>query len=717
MRDFRKLGGKRKYLLIVFILALLYGFSLIYANTRLTYLEYTTVNEKNDTYIALNANGNELKQEFVMPYDIFDSISVQIGTFARDNNSFWTFSLSDASGKVLYEDSFHASRIEDNTYYRHKIDKKLSVTRGEFYSFSIKAKDVSDLSGLAFYVSAGKNSGETALIHNGKAVDNTLCFKVFGGNRDYWQHGLMTLLFLYVMVIVWRFYIDEEKQKSIKDDAVLQGLILGAAVFLLLCSFAVSGSFTDENDNMRGGMVIADGGVLYKDYVAQHTPVVYYLCSIFAALGAGSVEQFRISYYMMESVIWMFLYIRHKDFFGEKKMAALPLLEAVCISSVVSPQGYQILSDGFQGLMFTALMLEFLHYYKERHLKWDRSILVSICIWGSFGAAFVSAYALIFLALIFIVLEASCLIKSKISLKGAAGRYYRLLIAIMIPLISAVIYFKANHALRLAFDQFYTFNREVYPKYTSGLGERIIQPFVNGIQNFFGIIADNFNAIVTASATNVTILQLSLMGMAVGIVIKLFEKKQFAAGLSLGLMMIFSATRGYGFHGLAAWYIAILIIVLYIDFLAEKSKKLGKPLLGIFAVILASTYFVAAGNNILYEQPGISELESRVIDLTEQDEDKDIFLDAYCCDSLYLFYKDRKPVNPAVYMLPWYMDWYEKSDVDALLERMPHVVVYNEDRETWGITHYTYIFDNALKTHYTRLGDEGWKYSVWIRNE
>ena len=706
---------KCKYFYIVLAVLVLYVTGLIRSNTRLTYLEYTTVNDKNDMIIILNESGHELKQEFIMPYDIFDSISVQIGTFQRDNNSVWSFSLQDSSGKVLYEDTFNASRIVDNAYYRHKIDKKLSVTRGEKYYFSITAKKVSDISSLAYYVSAENNAGEATLKYNGDIIDNTLCFKVYGGNRDYWWHGLTTFIFLYLIVIVWRFYIAEKKGNRIREEKVLQGMILGAVVFLLIFSFAINGSFTDENDNIRGGMVIANGGVLYKDYVVQHTPVMYYLCAIFAALGAGSIEQFRLSYYVFVSIIWMILYIRHKNFWGAQKMAVLPILETVCILSII-PMGHQILSDGFQGMMFTALMLEFLRYSKDCHLNWDRSIIISICIWGSFGAAFVSAFALVFLTLIFIGLEIAYWAENKCGIRDIIARYYKLFIAMIVPFISAVIYFKANNALRIAFDQFYTFNREVYPQYAK-MGDKIIQPFINGMQNFFDIIASNFNAIIVGTATNEIILQLVLMVLAVVIVVRLLEKRQFAIGLSLGLMTVFSATRGYGFHGLAAWYLVILIIVLHTDLLEVVTKKIGKPVLCVFAIILASPYFIALGNNLLYEQPSVSEIESRVVDMTEQDECKDIFIDAYSCDSIYLFYKDRKPVNTAVYMLPWYMDWYEMDNVSTLVDLRPRVVVYNEDRQTWGIGHYTQVFDNELMMYYTRLSDHGWGYNVWIRIE
>ena len=709
--------GKLKYIIAIAIIVMLYIAALFYSNTRLTYLEYTTVNDKRDTIIALDTNEDELRQAFIMPYDIFDSVSIQIGTYARDNNSTWEFTLTDKAGKVLYTDTFIPNNVVDNAFHRHKIDKRIDVTKGDLYYFSVKAKEVSGLSKLAFYVSEENNSGGLELTHNGEPIDNTLCFKVYGGDKSLFWYGFFTFIFIYILVIVLRFYFDEKNNKCYKDDKLLLGMIVGAITFAVLCTFAVGVSFTDEYDNMRGGMVIANGGVLYRDYITQHTPVVYHLCSVFVLFGAGSVEQIRLLYFIFECIIWGFIYYRHSEFFGKKKMVLLPILESICIVSLISPQGYQVLSDGFEGLMFTILLLEFLRYLKDHELGWDRSIIVSICIWGSVGAAFVSAYALIFLVLIFIVLEAAYLSKNKVPVKKIIIRYCKLIIALAIPPIAAVIYFKANHALGAAFDQFYTFNREIYPQYQYGLGGNIIQPFVNAVQNFFEIIANNFNSIVAATATNVTILQLVIVGLAVGIIIKLLEKKQYIVGLSLGLMMVFSATRGYGFHGLAAWYIAILIIVLYIDLFADMAKKIGRPLLVIFALILASTFFIAVGNNILQEMPSITDTESGVIDITEKDENKDIFLDAFCCDSLYLFYKNRKPVNPAVYMLPWYMDKYEKLDVNALLEKQPRVVVYNEDRDTWGMTHYTVIFDNVLKQYYTRLGDEGWEYKVWIRNE
>lgn len=710
---------KKIHILPLILIVVFIVLGVLWASKKLTYLEYTTENAQSDIWIELNANGDSFAQDFISPYEMLEGISVQIGTFARDNNSMWDFKLVESnSNKILYNDDFNASQIQDNGYYKIEFKHALRVNKGKKYSFVITAKDVSEISSLAFYASNESIIPEV-LRQNGSEIDADLCFRIYGGDSDYWWFGLIGLLAVYLILIYLRAMSLIRNNKKISDDLLFQAMLIGGVVFVLRCSFAVGGGFTDEYDNMRGGMVIANGGILYKDYVTQHTPVAYYLCGIFALLGAGSVEQFRLSYYLVEGLVWALIYIRNADAFGRKKVMMLPVLEAITISTIISPQGYQILSDGIQGIAFVALLLEFLNYIKNQKLDWKRSIILSLCIWASFGSAFVSVYSLAAIFVIVCIFEVFYWQKEKIALKTVRSRYSPIMISVFVPFVAAAIYFKINHSLKRAFDQFYSFNVEVYPKYTGGFGTKVSQPFVNGVQNFFNIVANNFHSIISSEATNVAILQLFIVVAAIVILIKLLENKKYFECAGLFFVMIFAATRGYGFHGLAAWYVAIMIIALNTDMFSNMLPKTGKPVLVISSIILFSTYVGAVGNNMLYTQLSVSELESQVIALTDKDENKDIFLDAYCCDSLYFFYKDRKPVNAAVYMLPWYMDWYEKDDIYALADKNPKVVVYNEDRTCWDIGHYTVAFEKELKNYYTNLGDadSGWKHSVWIRNE
>lgn len=711
---------KSKAIIFAIITLVFLTIGIIWSKQRLTYIECKTFNSPNDTYITLQHDNEALVQEFIMPYELLHDISIKIGTFCKDNNSTWSFFIKEKNtGKIIFEKEFNASLIEDNSYFSIKINKNVHVDKGEKYQFGIVANDVDENSCLAFFTSEVSNADDAELLHNGNGANANLCFKVYGGDKDNWWTGFVIIIFLYVLIVGIRGCVVWCKKGNLFNDVYIQGLLISGVTFLLLASFAVAYGFCDESDNMYGGMVIANGGVLYRDYVTQHTPVTYYLCALFALLGAGSVEQFRLSYYLLEALIWGIVYIRHVNNFGWKKMLSLPILEVICISSVICLEGTQVLSDGIQGILFVILLLEYLVYLKDKKLDWPRCCIISICFWGSFGAAFVSAYALVWVVLVVIIIEIVDWSKREVSFKGIVQRYYKLLIAIVVPFLAAVIYFKANHSLRRAFEQFYSFNREVYPKYAGGLGDNIAQPFINGVQNFFIIISDNFNSIINAEATNVIIIQLLILVLAVGFLIIMYEKKKFWEASVFFLVMIFSATRGYGFHGLASWYVAIMIIALNIEMIYEKLPKFAKPLLGLLSVVLLSTYVIAVGNNLLYQQTSVSEMESTIIDLTEDDDNKDIYLDVWTSGSLYYFYKERYPVNCAVFMLPWYMDWYEQDNIDALIEKEPKVVVYNEDEVTWGHQYYTVAFATQLKKNYTRLGNNpsDWEYSVWVRND
>lgn len=706
-------------ILLITIAALFVGYQ--QAARKITYKEYKNLGnlEGELTGIAIQSNNDELRQTFDMPYDIVTSIAIQIGTFARDNNSEWNVYLYETgTEKSVYTDHFNASLITDNDYYEIKLKRNVRVNINQKYTVVIQAQNVDEDSALAFYIDTKAGTEGNDLYHAGEKISGQLVARIYGGEIDYWWLGMYWLIILVLFLAVIRGWYLFSKNKDVLHDGIIRILLVGIAFFLLRCSFSVGETFSDETDNLYGGLIIANGRILYRDYVTQHTPVVYYLCSIFALLGANSTAQFRLSYYFVEAVIWAAAYKRYLSL-GSRKIALIPILEAICISTIVGSAGFQILSDGWQGMMFVILLLEFLKYSKERTLDWSRCIIISACSWGSFGAAFLSAYSLAFLVVTFLVLEIKDWRNKKCSWNLLVQRYYKLVVSIVVPVLAAVIYFKKNSALRRAYDQCYAFNREVYPKYNSGLGEKFIQPFINGIQNFFGIIYDNFKSIVNAEATNGIILQLVIMVTAVAILIKLFNKGKRAESLAVLLMMIFAATRGYGFHGLAAWYIAVMTVAMNTDIIKELFPRVGMAAAGLIGIVLFSTYVGQVGSNLLYEPSSVSELEENVVELTEEEQDKNIYLDAYSCNPLYLYYKGRKPVNSAVYMLPWYMDWYEHDDISALEDYQPRVAVYNEDRNCWDYTHYNNKFDSTIKEKYTRLGDADseWKYSVWIRNE
>ena len=62
-------------------------------------------------------------------------------------------------------------------------------------------------------------------------------------------------------------------------------------LIMLLGVLNRSPGFTDESDNFIGGMVVASGGRMYRDFVSQHMPVMYYICAVLKMLGADRYDK------------------------------------------------------------------------------------------------------------------------------------------------------------------------------------------------------------------------------------------------------------------------------------------------------------------------------------------------------------------------------------------------------------------------------------------
>ena len=88
-------------------------------------------------------------------------------------------------------------------------------------------------------------------------------------------------------------------------------------LIMLLGVLNRSPGFTDESDNFIGGMVVASGGRMYRDFVSQHMPVMYYICAVLKMLGADSVYEFRLYFYVILAVMWSFAAMHYKKQFGQ----------------------------------------------------------------------------------------------------------------------------------------------------------------------------------------------------------------------------------------------------------------------------------------------------------------------------------------------------------------------------------------------------------------
>ena len=716
--------SKKQLVLSLIILLCIAVAAVLAVRNKLTYLEYSDINPETGprSTITVRDSNDVLLQDFVMPYDIVHGLSVQIGTFRRDNNSEWDVAIIDPETKEVYcSKHFNGSLAVDNKYLYLEFGRNIRLVKNERYQIRISAGRVNADTSLAYYVSKGAKDN-LSLTVGGKNYDGTLCIKVYGGDADPWWCGLVILLSIILFQLIVRiFYVSGMEKGRWLQDTVVQAYFVGIACFLLLFTFCNSRLFMDETDNILGGLLIARGGVLYRDYVAQHPPFAYYLCGVFALVGAKSVVQFRLCYYLVVSVIWGLLYQRHKSQFG-MKMLFLPAFEIIIINSMLFDfpyTGCMVLSDCVQGICFVALLLEFFKFCREQTLNWGRAVIVSACVWASMGSAFLSAYVLVWIVIAFMAVEFRKWNAEGISLPGFINRYWKLLTALAIPFVLGVAYFALNNSLGRAFDQIYLFNREVYATYI-GIGNNVFEAFIFSFRNFFDTIVNNFNDLMNAKATPTKVLHLFILISAASVLVCMLRKKLYLKSFILFAILCCAAVRRYdSFHSIGAWHVAVMIIVLFYDELLSSVRKIAVPVSVVICVYSLAIFVHTVGDNLLAGQKSVSEFDLHVISLTNDGEE--LFIDSATFDSMYYLYKNRSIVNRAQYILPWYMDWYEQDTVDDLLKRRPRYVIYNQDRKVWR-GKYKYFANVLLKTlrqNYTQLADKpagGWKYSVWKRN-
>lgn len=712
----------KKHQLIIFSAAfiILLTVGLIHFRSKITYLERTNFNTSSDTAYRINSAGTVLRQKFSAPYDMISRVSIRIDTGSHINNSQWIISIVDPSDEsTVCSKTVNASRIEDDQYYDVKFDNRnYRVRKGDTYELHIRSLNATEDTGLTFYMSDKLVTGKE--LYSGNILQSgSLCLKLYGGDTDYWWTGFFILIMAWAAFIAFLYFKNgADGIRTVKKNLLLQSMLTAFVSFLLWMTFSVNNTFTDENDNIRAGLEISRGAVLYRDYVTQHTPVASYLCGIFALLGAKSVAQMRLYFYLTGSFIWAFLYHRHAGFFSCRKLVLLPVLEAILIISILQPYGWMILSDGIQGICMVMLALEFIRYLNDGKLTLGRCIVISVSVWGSFGSAFVSAYALALVFILFVIREIRLSAGRKMTFPAFVQRYYRLVLSIVLPFMAAVIYFHANHALRTAFNLTYKFNTDVYSMYEDGFGTKPVQPLINAFQNFFGLIADNVSVVIQASATNTQVIQLILSFAAVAIIVKLFLQRKYYEALLFLFLMCGNATRGYDFHGLAAWYIIIAAAAVHCEILTSFFKKISLPVSGCLAVFMLSIYIGTAGDNLLTDMDPVSEIETAAVEKTESG-DK-ILIDTYTCDSIYLLFKNRYPANRCTYFLPWYMDWYEQQTIEDLEYYKPAVVIYNPDKTVWtDYVGFTPAFLKKVQENYTNGSDnaDDWKHSFWVRND
>ncbi len=683
---------------LALILVVAIALGLRWSKTAITFLEHTSSSESFSAQSFRVLSGNEqISQEINMPYNIFHSISLAINDFGRTNNSTYNLQIRDHKNNVVMEKDFSPSQLPENGLLEIGA-KNVSVDTEEKYRLVITPKDVSSGTEVGFFYDS--NSGE-------------LFYDIYGGEYRFWWTGFVIFCAVVLILTFARAFTLIRKGLPLLGDRLFKSMLVFLAAFALASVYSVGGYFTDEYDNMQGGMVIAQGGVLYKDYVTQHTPFTYYLCAFFNSLGAESITQFRLMFYALYSLVWAFVYFRYSKGTRSSRILILGGL-ITCALPCIFSSNLQLLYDNIQMLCFIVLMFEFLRYYKEEKpsLGWARSIIISSGIYLSIGSAFNSVYTLTAFGIGFLFLEVKYWIKARIfSFSQFVKRYNRLMVALLIPLIVILGYFLANSALNDAVEQAYLFNTKVYSDYyKDGYGTNLVAPFLIGIGNYLAVIGSAVQNIIKTRADFNTLFMVGTFIISAYAIFKQFRDKKYILGAVTLMVICFSFSRE-SFHTISAWAIMLFASVILFPTIQKKVAEWKWLIISPCILFLIVPYYNGYMKPfLLYKQPPVSEFEKYIIDHTEVGDY--IGVDSYIHDSLYFQYKGRKIANKNAYILPWYLVWYEDSVIDDYKNNQPSAVVFNPATKVWGLTDFSPKLSDYVYQNYNVSSEQPY---IWLK--
>lgn len=672
--------------------------------------------------------GKRIEQPFLSPFELVKEIYIKIdGQYYRGGDEIEVM-LLDKESKNIAKVNVGIGKIANDGWLCVPF-KKLKIEKNKEYSLILSLLSNDSGGGIRLYGTKQNTSFEGYVKIDGKVTKEHLVFKIRGGDISKWW-GKATVLFcliLFFTIIKFKKFLDRKQDEYVDIKLCLMSLFLIYVV--LMANYAGSGIFTDEFDNIRGGFVIANGGVLYRDYVVQHTPLMYYLCGLFAWVGAGNLQEFRLSYYAFEGAIWLAVFARYYKIFSKKKMFLLCISMALLLPVLVKHVGHMILSDRLQGLMLVVLSLEWLRLQYNKVIDWGSACVIAVCFSVSIGVAFVSVYSLIWFVLAVVIFQLWMIASRRLTFVLAFCGAIKIFIVLFVILLLAGGYFYFNNAIFDFWNQSYIFNREVYSKYLGGFGTNVWTPFITG---FLNIESAFVNCFIKGKVLDDEVGRLSvLLVPCVLFLLYMIAKKRIEYLLFL-CFIAGGATRGLGFHGMAAWSVVVLVIVLLTDQICCRNKTIGsfcvkigsfslsrkitdKNVVGcalILILVSACSRAIDHSQMKIFEKTmDVSSWEAYVA--SEVKPGKSIGYDCFPMESLYLHYKKIFPVNIGVYMLPWYMEWFESDNLNAVKKELPKIVVFDENVSVWGYSHFMGEFPEFLNNNYKKIGNSGWMSCVW----
>ena len=713
------------FLLAGLLLCALSTFCLLFSSRKLTYLEYTAGENPHTVTVAQSGRTVEAisfaDEDGRACYEIPESLTLEVvpGSPIPDKALF-----CDNTGLIICEID---AVTPEGTFH----------TEAHGAENSAESTDTAAAPKVNFHIPFLKrpahpeNCSLIIMSTDGKVIDyaDITSHIWFGGSRDLFWTGICIFGIAFSLVYLFRVLYLMIRKRDIYGDTWVSSMVLMAVTFAVMCVLASEHIPTvmDENDNIIGGMLqTGNSAVLYRDYVTQHMPAVYWLCALYSMLGAKSVGEFRLLFILTICIVMGFLYIR----FHKTRFARAIVVFSVCLGPLayllIGINGGQILSDNVQAMAMTVLLLEMMDYYENHRLGIGRSLIVGICVFAAVGSAFMSVYSVFACMAAVIAEEILYHLKNPKKASYFIRRYALLLVCAALPWAIAIAYLAANGALKDAFEMAFRFNVEVYSKYGMP-GSNPIAPFYSGVINITKLLLDTWRHVAAGQIVLPRVVECCMILMACALLIAAVFRRGLVPALGFIFFIENQATRqAIQFHSIMLWYVIFMFILAELPGMGPQhtgaqDRETGntvripvKPqgIRGIIMPVLYAIVFIAVtgpayvqlSRDVLqYHIKPVPLIEMQAVDDTEEGEK--IFVECGMLKTDYILYKKRYPVSRLCWTLPWYYEWYGEETVQAVRDNQTKVVIYKLNPNVWNIQDFAGEMDALILTDYKRIGD------------
>lgn len=179
--------------LVMAVYLALAGFFFLIAREQLYYRDFHTEMLSTATTVGEVISGQVIRQRFVPQGNWITSVSLRMGTFARENTAQFTVSIADESGSVLYSVTLPSNGLADNAVMSFPMDTPLPVTKGQPLYLIFTSPDGAPGNAVTVCLGNAISTGKAAVAQkiapedlvsvDGVSMEGSLCFQIFERNE------------------------------------------------------------------------------------------------------------------------------------------------------------------------------------------------------------------------------------------------------------------------------------------------------------------------------------------------------------------------------------------------------------------------------------------------------------------------------------------------------------------------------------------------------